>query len=296
VNIEPRAAPWILAAFFGGTAFWFCLVRTTHVWFFSHIVAVTCILLAIAEALGKGRGFYTGAFLGMAFLSRQLTIYTAIFLLVLLWHHPSFQQNRERAYNLVKFLFPVMVCIGIYFVYNWLRFDNLLETGYAYIYAGKDYLSAGRPDLFLKNRVEQYGLFHPIYIPFNFIHMFVQGFRIEFTSPDFLGGIRMNPFGTSLTFASPFVFAAFMAKWKKSFVSAAWLSIGLTVAHILLYHTNGWRQVNAYRYSLDFLPILILLMALGISRIRPGIWKTAIAYAVILNTIAISIYQIAGRY
>ncbi len=295
LNIEPEAALWILAAFFGGTAYWFCLVRSTHVWFFSHIVAVTCIFMAINEVLGKGRGLLAGTFLGMAFLSRQLAIYSAIFLLVLLWHRPEFQQKRDRVSNLIKFLVPVALSVGLYFVYNWLRFENIWDTGYTYIYAGKDYLSAGRPDLFLKSRVEQYGLFHPIYIPFNFIHMFVQGFRIEFTSPDYLGAIRMHPFGTSLTFASPFVFAAFMAKWKKSYLWAAWISIGLTVTHILFYHTNGWRQVNAYRYSLDFLPILILLVAIGLNRIRSGIWKTAITYAVILNIVALSIYHLAGR-
>ncbi|MCK4829695.1 glycosyl transferase family 39, partial [bacterium] len=215
---------------------------------------------------------------------------------VLLWQQPEYRRNRDRVTNSIKFLVPVALCLGIYFVYNWFRFENMLDTGYTYIYAGKDYLSASRPDLFLKARIEQYGLFHPIYVPFNFIHMFVQGFRIEFTSPDYLGAIRMNPFGTSLTFASPFVFAAFMAKWKKSFLWGAWLSIGLTVVHILFYHTNGWRQVNAYRYSLDFLPILVLLVAMGISRIKPGIWKTAIAYAVVLNIVAICIYHIAGRY
>ncbi|MFC2164528.1 glycosyl transferase family 39 [Acidobacteriota bacterium] len=295
LNIAPQSTLWILAAFFGGTAYWFCLVRSTHVWFFSHILAVTCILLAINEVMGRGRGFLAGCFLGMAFLSRQLTIYSVIFLLALLWYRPEYRQNRDRNVNIIMFFIPVLLCLGVYFVYNWVRFENILDTGYYHIYAGADYLSAGKPDLFLKERVEKYGLFHPAYVPFNFIHMFVQGFRIEFNPPNFLGAIRMNPFGTSLTFASPFVFAALIAKWRKSHLWAAWLSIGLTVITLLFYHTNGWRQVNAYRYTLDFLPLLVLLAAMGINRVKPIIWKTAIAYSIGLNILAIGIYHFTGK-
>jgi hypothetical protein len=66
------------------------------------------------------------------------------------------------------------------------------------------------------------------------------------------------------------------------------------VITLLFYHTNGWRQVNAYRYTLDFLPVLVLLIALGTNRIKPTIWKTAIAYSIGLNIIAIGIYHFAG--
>jgi hypothetical protein len=294
LDIESQSTLWILAAFFGGTAYWFCLVRSTHIWFFSHIIAVACILLAVDETLGKGRGFLAGCFIGMAFLSRQLTIFSVIFLLVLLWQRPEYRLNRDRNINTAMFFIPVLLCLGVYFAYNWLRFENILDTGYSHIYAGADYLKAGTPDLFLKERLEKYGLFHPAYVPFNFIHMFVQGFRIEFSQPDFLGSIRMNQFGTSLTFASPFVFAALRAKWTKSYLWAAWLSVGLIVITLLFYHTNGWRQVNAYRYTLDFLPVLVLLVAIGTNRINPTIWKIAIAYSIGLNIIAIGIYHLGG--
>lgn len=295
LNIEPQSALWILAAFFGGTAYWFCLIRSTHVWFFSHIIAVACILLAIDNILGRGRGFLAGCFIGMAFLSRQVTIYSVIFLLVLLWHRPEYRHRRDRITNIIMFLIPIILCLGAYLAYNWFRFENILDTGYSYIFAATDYSTVSSPDFFQKARFEKYGLFHPVYVPFNFIHMFVQGFHIEFSQPDFLGSIRMNPFGTSLTFASPFVFVGLMAKWKKSHLWAAWLSISLMVTQILFYVSNGWVQVNACRYTLDFLPILVLLVAIGTNSVKPKIWKTAIAYSIGLNIVAIGIYHLAGK-
>ena len=45
-------------------------------------LAVTCLLLAVHEALGKARGLLVGLFLGAAILSRQMSIYASLFLAV----------------------------------------------------------------------------------------------------------------------------------------------------------------------------------------------------------------------
>lgn len=75
LNIDPKYIPWIVVSFILGTAYWSTALRSSSVWFFAHIVAVTFILLAINEVFGKGRGMLAGLFLGFAFLSRQLYIY-----------------------------------------------------------------------------------------------------------------------------------------------------------------------------------------------------------------------------
>jgi hypothetical protein len=36
---------------------------------------------------------------------------------------------------------------------------------------------------------------------------------------------------------------------------------------------------------MDFMPVLILLIALGTKNVKPLVWKTAIVYSVILNII-----------
>jgi hypothetical protein len=279
LDIDPKYIPWIVASFFLGTAYWSSVLRSSTVWFFAHIVSVTCMFLAINEVLGKGRGILAGLFLGFAFLSRQLSIYSIFFLFVALMAKPSFSTSKRNLGNVLGFTISLGFCIGVYLIFNWIRFDNIFDTGYSYI---------SLPG-FLKERVEKFGLFHLAYVPFNFIYMFLQGFHLDFSSSTYLSGIIMDPFGTSITFASPFVFIAFLAKWRSSLLLAAWISISLSLVHMLLYYNNGYVQANAQRFSLDFLPILILLVALGINRIPESLWKSAIIYSITLNVIAQSL-------
>jgi len=269
--------PWAVAALFLGTGYWMCLVRSSGVWFFAHIVAVTALLLAINEALGRGRGILVGLLLGMAFLSRQMTIFSAIFLALVLWNNTHFVEPRRKALNLLGFLIAVFLCIDIYLAYNGARFSGMFDTGYSYITLHG----------FLKERVINYGLFHPAYVPFNFIHLFLQGFHISFSGATYLGGMDMDNFGTALPLASPFIFAAFWARWKKSLLWGAWLTIALTLVCTLFYYNNGWLQYNAQRFTLDFLPVLMVLVVLGVGRVGEGLWKAAVVYAVGLNVIAL---------
>lgn len=274
-----RSVYWLQAAFFLGTAYWMCVIRSSGVWFFDHVVAVSCLLLALSEALGKGRGLLVGLFLGLAFLCRQMTIFSALFLVAALWENAGHPQPRRKLLHLAGFATVLLVCIGGYLWFNAARFGSAFDTGYAYIQLTG----------FLAPRVERFGLFHPVYLPFNFINMFLQGFHVTFEGSRYLWGPTMDSFGTSLTFASPFVFVAFLARWKKSLLWAGWLSVALTLVAGLFYYNNGWLQLNCHRFALDFLPVLILLVARGIRRCEPRIWKAAIGYSVALNILALCV-------
>jgi hypothetical protein len=277
LRIEPRHIPWIVAAFLLGTGYWLCALYSRGVWFFAHIVSVTCLLLAISESLSKGRGTLVGFFLGMAFLSRQLTLYTIFFFCVALWENTRLATTKEKAINILMLLCLLGMCVIAYSAFNWARFGNPFDTGYEYI----------RLTGFRRERVEKFGLFSPVYVPFNFINMFIQGFHINFNSSMHLTRIQADPFGTSITFASPFVFAAFWSKWEKKLLWSAWLSIFLMIAHSLFYYNNGWNQPNAHRFMLDYLPVLILMVALGIKELPERLWKATIVYSIALNVLAL---------
>jgi 4-amino-4-deoxy-L-arabinose transferase-like glycosyltransferase len=285
LDIDLKYIPWIVASFFLGTGYWSAVLRSSSVWFFAHVVSVTCMFLAINEAFGKGRGLLIGFFLGLAFLSRQLSIYFIFFLFAVLLVKPSSNTRKLNISNVLGFVVVLGFCISVYLVFNWMRFENIFDTGYSYI---------SLPG-FLKERVEKYGMFNIVYVPFNFLYMFLQGFHVEFSSPTYLSGISMDPFGTAITFASPFVFFAFFAKWKKSLLLAAWFSVGLSLTHMLLYYNNGYVQANTQRFSLDFLPVLILLIGLGIKRIPEYLWKSAIIYSIALNVFALTFVFLGMR-
>jgi len=295
LEIDPNHILWTVAAFFLGTAYWSSVRSSSGVWFFAHIVAVGCMFLAVSEALGRGSGVLTGLFLGMAFLSRQLSVYHAIFLGAALLQNPRYAGKRSKLTNVTGFIGAFGLCVGVYLVFNWLRFDNVLDTGYAHI-----------PLMgHLKERVDRLGLFNIAYVPFNLAYMFLQGFHLEFVPPTYLTVVGVDPFGTAITFASPFILAAFWAKQitpaptadgraagddirgRKNLLGAAWASVCLTLIHVLFYYNNGSLQWNAQRFSLDFLPVLIILVARGAKHQNKKLWQATIVYSILLNTLTL---------
>ncbi len=276
LQIDRAWRPWLLGAFFLGTAYWLCLVQSAEIYFYAHITAVTCILLATHEAVGRGRAWLVGLCLGAAVLSRQLSVYSALFLGAALFTHPAKPTWQRKVTALAVFGLGLGLCIGLYCLFNLARFGNPFDTGYQYMPLQS----------FLAARVERYGVFHTAYVPFNFIHMFLQGFHVSFAGREQLLP-QLDRFGTSLTMASPFVFLAFWARGPRLLLAAAWASVAFTLAHLLLYYNNGFVQFNAQRFTLDFMPILILLVALGVRRSNPALVKGLIVYAVSLNIITL---------
>ena len=224
-----------------------------------------------------------GLFLGLAFLSRQLSIYSAIFVFVLLWNNPNASKNTT---NLFGFLAIFGICLFSYIGFNYAQF-GAFEAGYAKMVVASTAPFGGFGELFYK-----YGLFNTVYLPFNAIYMFIQGFHVDFNANKQI--IAFDPYGTSLVAASPFILIAFFAKMERSKLYAAWLSITLALIHMLLYFTNGFIQYNTQRYTLDFLPIMIILVALGLKNVSNDLSKVikgAIIYSILLNTIALTLIR-----
>lgn len=322
LGVDDGPRRWTLAAFFLGTAYTTSSFQTYETWHFAHVVAVTCLLLAVYETLGRGRGVLVGLACGLAFLSRHLCLCAAVFLAVLIWQRgraggggpesappsadaapappsPASRNGRRGAavaVNLLGMGLALSACVGAYLYFNWLRFGHPFETGYQYLAL----------EGFLAERVKQYGLFHPAYVPFNLTYMFLQGFHVTFAAPTYLSARGLDLFGTSITFASPFVFFALRARWPgapglagggaaRPVLWAAWLALVLPLVHTAFYYNNGFAQTNAQRFTLDFLPVLILLVALGIQRSDPRWWKPAIAYSIALNAAALFLTSLLER-
>jgi 4-amino-4-deoxy-L-arabinose transferase-like glycosyltransferase len=276
---------WLVAALLGGTAFWSCVVQSEAVWFLAHTVAVVCSLLALDEALGRARGAWAGLWAGLAFLSRQLCIYLVPFIALAVWLRHAEAGRRRQVLQAGAALAVAGVCTLAYLVLNAARFGSPFDTGYA-----------GMPlSDFLAERVARYGLFHPAYVPFNFFHMFLEGPHFLFGGPRQLAPLHMDGMGTSLTLASPFVFVALAARGQRPWLVAAWSTVGLTLIHMLHYYNNGWVQLNAQRFSLDFLPLLWVLVALGSRRVEPRLWKALVAWAVGLNVLALPLMLVIAR-
>jgi 4-amino-4-deoxy-L-arabinose transferase-like glycosyltransferase len=274
-RFQPEEANWIAAAFILGTGLWFCFTQSDGMWFLAHTVSFTALLLAVYESLTKGRGWLAGLLLGASFLSRQTTLYSAIFLLAALW--VRHREMRCRMWQVAGFALAFSAAIGFYCWFNWVRYGNPFDTGYSYL-AQPEHLAI---------RQEGPGLFHWKYIPFNLYYLLFSVPQIEFHGLDFLAGWSMSAWGTSLTFASPFLVFALFSRLNRPLKWAAWLAIALTALHVSFYHANGWKQINCFRYALDFMPLLLVLCATAPIQEHRGLWRAGIIYAIALNALAL---------
>lgn len=284
LDISDQYLPWLIYGFIFGTGYWFVLLSSHHVYGFAEIVSVTGLLLLFNELFGKKRALLMGLYLGIAFLSRQFTLFMAIFVLGYMIHEYRLftSQSNHKIFwkEITLFSISLGASILIYFFYNYARFGNPFDTGY------KDILFIG----VLKERVEQYGVFSSHYVLYNLYNYLFKGFNIEFTGKGFLKIKDVDLYGTALLMASPFLVSFFKTGWNKTLRIFAWATIGIIFTGLLFYHNNGKDQVNTSRFTLDFLPLMLILTGLGAKNIPHWLFKGMIGYAIVVNMLAFGIH------
>jgi len=242
---------WLTGLFALGTVHWF-VASHGGAWYMAQICAVFFLLLAILAAFRPGFSFGAGLLLGGAFLSRQLTILTFPFFLALLAYSSQSEQKKQNGASLGRawlfFALGLSLGVGIYFTYNYLRFGNVLQTGYAY------HKIRGAAIL----QFERYGLFHTHYLPRNIYTVLFLAPKLIKKFPYFLPTM----YGQALIFTTPALLYAFKAKGPKRLLSALWISVILVFTIQLFYCNNGSWQFG-YRFILDILPLLMILIAWG---------------------------------
>ncbi len=211
-------------------------------------LAVPLVLFALWEYFSKKRPLLIGMFLGLTVLTRITLVLTVMFFVL------EFLQKRLSRKQLVLIMIPVIAAFLLYGGYNLRRFHSFLETGASYSISLKTYP--------LGTNV-QYDLFNPINIPGNLYSLLIMppdpvlqnpaGFTLKFPY------LKANPWGMAIWFTSP-LFLVLLYKFKKSKYSiSAGLTSLLIAIPILCFYSIGYAQYG-YRYALDFLPFLFLLL------------------------------------
>lgn len=267
----------------------FVTLRGDHIWFFAQILAFLFTTAALYSALISRSALLAGLFIALAFLCRQMSILYLPFLYVLMMEdeRPLWHIDRAAfARGLKLIAFPI-AAVAAYLAYNWVRFGSPLETGYSYLFP----VSLDRPGVdpgFIKHRMRDLGAFAIEYFPFNTLYMFFQGPHVEFAGRYLTEMKSFDNNGASLFLVTPVLLFAFLARWTRTF----WIGL-ITCAVILgitlFYHSNGFSQYSTQRYALDWLPILLVFLALGLKReyAPPLAILTVYSMAVTLGMIAI---------
>ncbi len=261
LDVEDADALWILAAIAFASPLFQVTLRSEGVWFYAQSVAFLMTTLSLWAVICRRSLPLAGLFVALAFLCRQMAIFYPLFLLVLALprHEGRRGEWRETARDLVRPVLlagiPVALAVVAYCAYNYARFGSPTETGYAFIHNPG---SAG----FIWRRIAEVGIFSRDYLLFNTLYLFLQGIHFEFGGPYLTQLTGIDRSGASVLVMGPWLLLAVYARLDRAFAAGA-VVVAIIAGITLFYHSNGADQTATQRYTLDWLPILIVLMLRG---------------------------------
>jgi hypothetical protein len=271
-GLAPETNAWICAFLLAGTDLLWCGMLG-DVWFVAHVASVCFTMLALLELAGRKRGWLVALWAACAFESRFSMILAIPVYLYLLSAEGSAlaipSKSREAppsaARRRITEFFAVLIPVAIVWVwYNEARWGVWNDIGYtAWYHQDQAGMPTGSP-------------FRLEYLPFQLYSFFVQ-------APIWLGKFPWfvpTAWGVALTWTSPALVLAFLARRPLYLVIALWVAALLTAGPNFLYYVNGFDQFGM-RHALDFEPFLVALMMLGIREKLPRWGIALIGYSVI---------------
>jgi hypothetical protein len=263
---------WLTVLFGLGTShLWLSVMG--QVWFTALIMGVTFALLYILCAIDARHPFLAGVFLALGFATRTPLLFTAVFFFAFVFFPGgTFRKDDwdEAFKKLAWFCAPCLVVgLGLLWM-NHIRFESLSEFGHTYLAGG----SLGR--------IQTYGLFNIHFLSKNLSALLTLLPRFQPGEPY----VVVSKHGMSLLLSTPAFFYLFLPRKREStpdkfWWRLLWVTVAVTAIPGLLYQNTGYAQFG-YRFALDYLPYLILLLAVGR---RPLSWlfKTLVLVGVGVN-------------
>ena len=255
----------LLTTIFGvGSVFFFVAVQGT-VWFAAHVVASALICLYLYAAIGARYPVVAGVAIGLLFLTRPTSVLLGSLFILQAFSvyktEPALGMKRVLRYAAVAVVFAMIAAW-----HNYARFGDFTEFGHRFL------------QIRWRTRIETWGLFSTHYLPRNLTIFFA-------SLPWWLGKapwIRISGHGLALWFTTPNVLWTLWPKTRNALTAHLWLTL-LPVALVdLMYQNSGWVQFG-YRFALDYLTLLLVLLAIGNRRFGKLFYAAAL-FAIIVNT------------
>lgn len=268
-EMSPQKRNWLTILFAAGTSHWWVSVFG-NVWFNAHTVSVMFMLLYVIETLSNKRPWLAGIWLGLSVHARPSTLLAASFFLVYaLWQ--TRWQAVKAAKKIIPFLASFSFMLGMALIYNQLRFGSPFNFGY-------DNLAVSSPLVVVE---QLYGNFSPAFMPCNiYISLFglpnfhaagqlsdrvcwhLTGISHEFPAPYQM----FDPRGLGIFFTTPALLYIFKSRLKEPIVISAAIGTLSVLLVDWMHHNTGLVQYG-YRYILDVIPFLFILVAMGMKKI-----------------------------
>ena len=225
-----------------------------QVWFTALIVGVTFTLLYLLFSIDGRRPLLAGLFLACAFATRTPLLFTAfIFPAFVLFPGGRLRRTEwGRAILRLALFFSIPLVVGCGLLYmNYLRFEDPTEFGHRYLATGQ------------LDRIRDYGLFNYHFLARNISAALTLLPRFQPSAPYVL----VSKHGMSLFLTTPVFFYLFRPRprtfrqdvfWHR----VCWAAVLVIAIPHFFYQNTGWEQFG-YRFSLDYTPYLIVLLAIG---------------------------------
>lgn len=257
----PREDLWLAALLSFGTVLFFSAVQG-RVWYTAHVVAVDlCLAYAWASIDGE-HPWLAGTCAGLGFLTRAPLLFMFPLFVEELWR--SGRATSWRRW--FAFAVPIAAALALAAWHNYARFGEAWEFGYRYLRVRQQY------------DIERYGLFNVHYAARNVMAAFALLPDVTAAPPY----VRISGHGLALWMTTPALLLLLVPP-RRAFQYGLWITVASVAIWTLLYQNTGWLQFG-YRFSLDYIVFLVLLLAVNGRRL------SRLARALIVGSIAINLF------
>lgn len=281
IELSESGVFWLVVVFLFGTPHLWVGISGRG-WYVSQILTVLFLALAVYAALRSWSAWLVATFIGIAMLARPNSLMTwpfvfAIAMQILRETHGSVSW-RQAFQWIAKTVLPIALAVVVLLGYNYLRFENFLDFGYTTL--------SGDPDIV--ENAQTYGLFSFRFAPNNLYVMFLKPPQINWGTPwpeipkGALWPIDPTTTGMSMFLATPPLIYLFRRYPKQWWIFGAWVAVLFNVIMLGLYSNTGAHQFG-YRYILDFLVPLVILLAVGLGRKVPWHFIALTLASIVIN-------------
>ena len=166
---------------------------------------------------------------------------------------------------LLRFALPVVGFAIAGMAYNYARFHSPTEFGHSYL------------DVRQQTQIEQFGLAS--------YHYLARNLAVAFTLlPDLLPRapyVQIGGHGLAIWVTTPVLLFLLWPRQKPAIHRALWVTVAAVALPSLVYQNSGWFQFG-YRFSLDYMVFLVMLLAIG-GRPLKGVAKALIVTGIVVN-------------
>lgn len=257
--IPSRVAALLTLVFGFGTVLWWAS-ETGTAWVTSHAFAVCFLTAALLLAQLRRAPLLAGLLLGAAMLSRLPVVLAAPYFLAIYGELGSPWRPREllrgwEPLKAVSFALGLGAAVAVYFAYNAARWGTIFDRGYALI-----------PGVLEDPIYAKHGLFALEYLPRHLFAIFLRSWNYVDDPPFF----QPSLWGLGLFLTTPLLLWLLRARLSDRRVAWALVATAAILVPIVTHGNVGIAQFG-YRFSLDFQPLLFVVLATvferGISRL-----------------------------